>query len=201
MPTIPPEVWRIFITQGSIVGALFLAYIFFKIVMLRMTIKDKVGCYFQEANGNLSFELIKYQREARDSEPELVSHRDKLAYRMDIQLQRRILYPAGAWRIMQENIPAQCFVRGYYAPIDWYRQIDAQNPAELAVMMLNAKNTAVARDVIAMVSDKMGGNRLKSLQTVLLVGLFVVGLGVAAGGYLSYKNYQSLEHINAALGK
>jgi len=201
MPTIPPETWRLLMTQGSLVMGLFVAYIFIKIVMLRMTINGKVGCFFQEANGNLSFELIKYQQAARDNEPILVSGRDKQGYQMDIQLQRRILYPAGAWRFMQENIPAQCFVRGHYAPVDWYRQVDVRNPAELSVMMKNAKNTAVATDVIGAIADKLGASTLKKLQTLLMVGLLILGVGLAGVGDLSYQNYAVLQDLDVAIGK
>src|SRR3989304_3558389 len=98
MPTIPPELLRLMMTQGGLVLALLSVYVIFKVMMLRMTINGKVGCYFQEANGNMTFELIKYQREARDSAPVLVSRTDDLGYGMEVTMQRRILYPAGGWR-------------------------------------------------------------------------------------------------------
>ena len=197
----PPEVLRMLAVQGGGIGGILLLYIFFKIVHLRMTIGSKVGCYFQEASGNMTFELIEYQRAPRDNEPILVSKQDGLGYRMETQIQRRILYPQGGWRFMQENIPAQCYVRGHYDPVDWYKQVDSRNPLELAVMVKNAKNTAVATDVINSISDRLGGLSLKNLQMVMVVGLIVLGLGLGGVGFLSYKNYEALQTFTSALKK
>lgn len=201
MTTLPPEVLHSLGLQAAGVGGFLLLYIFFKIIHLRMTIGSKVGCYFQEASGNMTFELIQYQREPRDNEPVLVSKRDKLGYRMETQIQRRILYPQGGWRFMQENIPAQCYVRGHYDPVDWYKQVDSRNPLELAVMMKNAKNTAVATDVINSISDRLGGLSIKNLQTIMVVGLIVLGLGLSGVGYLTYRNYEALQTFTTALKK
>lgn len=201
MPPIPPEVIRLFMTQGGIALGGFILFIMFKVFMLRMTINGKVGCYFQEATGNLTFELIKYQRDPSDSQPLLVSTTDKQAYLLDITLQRRILYPSGAWRFMQENIPAQCFVRGHYFPVDWYAAVDVRNPAELTVMMQNAQNTKVATDFMNLVSENASPGRIKSLQSMLLIGLGILGLGLAAVGFLSYQNYSALKDISVAIGK
>lgn len=197
----PPEVLRTLATQISIVGGLLILYVFYKIVALRMTIGGKVGCYFQEASGNMTFELIKYQREARDSEPILVSKRDDQGYRMETQIQRHILYPQGAWRFMQENIPAQCYVRGHYDPVDWYKQVDSRNPLELAAMVKSAKNTAVAVDIVDRVASRFTGMPIKNLQMFMVVGILVLGLGVAGVGWLSYQNYTALQTFTAALKK
>ena len=201
MPTIPPEALRLIMTQGGLVLGLLVFYIVFKIFMLRMTIKGKVGCYFQEPTGERIFELIKYQRDPSDSQPLLISKTDKLAYLLDITLQSRTLYPSGTWRFMQESIPTQCFVRGHYFPVDWFASVDVRNPAELAVMMQNAQNTKVATDFMNLVSENASPGRIKSLQSIVLIGLLVLGVGIAAVGYLSYQNYSALNHIRTAIGK
>lgn len=203
----PPEFWRALAIQLGLAFGMLTLLSFGWVIYLRSTIGNKVGCFFQEATGNLSFELIKYRRSPRDAEPVLVS-KDKLEYKLEPQIQRRLMYPGGLPRFMQESVPFQCFIRGHWQPVDWYKQVDVKNPSELSTMMKNAKNTAVATDVMQSIVDKLGGNRMAKLQTVLMVGLFIIGAGLVAVGYLSYMNYDAMkdfkpavERINTALGK
>ena len=199
IPTIPPEIYRTLMLQGSLLIGVLFAYLALKVIHLRMTIKGKVVCCFQEADGNMSFELIRYQQEARDSEPVIISN--DLGYRMDIKLQGRINYPMGATRFMQENVPLQCYVRGYVDPIDWYTKIEMQNPLALAVMYKNAKNTAFATDWLGALAQNIGGVSLKKFQTLMVIGLCILGIGLGGVGYMSFQNYRAMQSISSALGK
>jgi len=191
---ISPDFWAFLAKfSAAMFGAIFVLAVLW-VMWLKVSLKGKIGCYFLEPTDDITTELLKYNK-VLELRPMLTSSTDEMDYFLNTRLQRRIRYPSGLPVFMQEVIPAQVYVRGTAEPVNWRDMEREDSPANTSAVLKSVKNVSALNAMTERMNDEFGANRLKQIQSMMMFGLVVIGVGLAIVGFISYKNYKALESL------